>query len=365
MTRPPLIEQPAALDELCVRLGSADCLAVDTEFIRERTYYPRLCLVQVASRTELACVDTLAVGDLEPLLGVLQTATITKVLHAARQDLEILVMAGASVPAPVFDTQIAADLCGFGNQTGLASLASELLGIEVDKSNARADWSKRPLADELLHYAANDVLYLIPIEEILAERLDRLGRLGWLQEDCERLVNPDLYLPNPDQAWQRVSGIGRLSGQRFHAARLLAAWRERRAMATDRPRGWVLRDELLIALAAADPDSTAALDAVQGLPRGLKRGCGDQLLDVLEQARHVDSPAPEQKTPLTVEQKRLVNELMKAVRSIAAELDVSASTLATRRDITQIVRGDTESLVLSGWRREVVGQRLLEICAGA
>ena len=365
MSLPPLIENPAALEELCGRLASADSIAVDTEFIRERTYYPRLCLVQVASRSELACVDTLAIARLDPLLKALQTATITKVLHAARQDLEILMLAGDAVPAPVFDTQIAADLCGLGNQAGLAALTSSILDVEVDKSNARADWSKRPLADKLLRYAADDVLHLIPIREILAERLDKLGRMAWLLEDCERLVSPDLYRPNPDEAWKRVGGIGRLEGNRFHAARLLAAWREQRAMTMDRPRGWVLRDEVLTGLAAAGPETKAALDRIPGLPRPLKRDCDGQLLDIMEQARRVDSPSPPRKQPLNGEQKQLAKTLMEAVRTMATELDISPATLATRRDITHIVRGNNDTLVLSGWRRQIVGQRLLEISNGA
>lgn len=355
-----LIATPDALNRFCDALGSAPYLTVDTEFIRERTYYPRLCLVQIASDSMFGCVDALALDDLAPLFELLQTATITKVLHAARQDLEIFLQHGGSVPAPVFDTQIAADLCGLGNQAGLASVAEQLLGIELDKQHSRADWSKRPLRQALLRYAADDVRHLVPIFEQLRTRLEALGRTDWLVEDCTRLLDPALYQVDPDDSWERVGGIRRLNGSRFHAARLLASWRERRAMQMDRPRGWILRDDALMAVATALPADKAALERIRLLPPAVRRKAGDELLHVVEQARSIDTPAPGQPEPLTPEQKTAVAAGMKRVRSIADNLGLSPAMLATRREVTRLVRGATTSPVLEGWRKSVVGESLLD-----
>ncbi|MBT8144476.1 MAG: ribonuclease D, partial [Gammaproteobacteria bacterium] len=235
------IQDADALSAFCAAIQDVDCIAVDTEFVRERTYYPRLCLVQVASRDHLACIDTLAIDDLQPLLALMSDATITKVMHAARQDLEILLLAGEAVPGPVFDTQVAGDLCGLGNQLGLAAITAELIGVEVDKTHSRADWSRRPLNDTLLEYAANDVRHLIEIYDLLRQRLAELDRVDWQLEECERLAAVDLYRVEPDQAWKKVRGINRLPAPAYHVARELARWRESRAMDRDRPRNWVLR----------------------------------------------------------------------------------------------------------------------------
>lgn len=360
-----LIATPEALAAFCARIAEARYLAVDTEFVRERTYYPRLCLVQIASESILGCVDTLAIDDLSPLTALLQTPTITKVLHAGRQDLEIFTALAGAVPGPVYDTQIAADLCGHGNQVGLAAVAEELLDVRLDKQHARADWSKRPLRAALLRYAADDVRYLVPIYARLQERLQELNRVAWLAEDCARLADPSLYSVDPTQAWQRVSGIRNLDGPRFHAARLLADWRERRAMRLDRPRGWVLRDEALMALAQALPDNQRELERVDALPPALRRKAADELLAIFASARASDAPVPDKPEPLTPEQKQLVATAMQAVRDVAKTLNISSATLATRREVTRIVRGANESPALEGWRRQVIGERLLEISARA
>lgn len=369
------MDRPAALptelltsrDELvalCERLQNAAFVAVDTEFVRERTYYPRLCLVQIASDAALGLVDVLAIDDLSPLTELLQGETITKVLHAARQDLEIFFQLSGSVPAPVFDTQIAADLCGLGNQVGLASIADELLDVEIDKQHARADWSKRPLRGALLRYAADDVRHLVPIYDRLRMRLDELGRTAWLEEDCRRLLETDLYRVDADDAWRRVAGVRHLTGHRFHAARLIAAWRERRAMQLDRPRGWVLRDDAVIALAQAMPRDESALARLEHVPPAVRRKVGAQLVALIAEAATIDAPSPAAPQPLTAQQKKLVATGMDAVRGKARELNISSALLATRRDVTHLVRGGRNSVVLEGWRRPVIGERLLKISAG-
>lgn len=360
MNTPTLIDKPEDLQELCRQLAGADFLAVDTEFIRERTYYPQLCLVQVATSEIAACVDAVAL-DMAPLNQLILDSTITKVLHSARQDFEIFAMLTGQVPAPLFDTQVAADLCGMGDQGGFAAVADRLLGVSIDKSHARTDWSRRPLRDEQLQYALDDVLYLVPIYEKLAAKLAKLGRMAWLQEECDRLLDPALYSVSPQQAWQRLGGLGGLDRQRFHTARLLARWREKRAISMDRPRGWVLRDDVLLRIASAQPESAEELGNVKGLPRPLLRKESGRLLELVDQARDCDDPVPDLPERLTAEQRKRAGLMMETVRQVAAEIDVSAATLATRRDIKALVRGDSDSLPLRGWRREVIGERLLAL----
>ncbi|MDH3646313.1 MAG: ribonuclease D [Gammaproteobacteria bacterium] len=358
MTTTPLIDTREGLSKLVRKLRGQEFVAVDTEFVREHTYYPRLCLVQLATHTTAACVDAIALDDLSSLTSVLLDATITKVLHAARQDLEIFVQLTGRAPGPLFDTQIAADLCGLGDQGSLAAIASQLLSVELDKSHTRTDWSRRPLSEQQLQYALDDARYLIPIYEELSEQLREQGRTSWLEEDCERLINPALYTVEPAMAWKRLGGLGALSGPQYHAARLLAQWREDRAIDLDRPRGWILRDDVLLRIATALPDSENALEKIKGLPRPLFRKAS-KLLDIVSAAQRCEDPVPDLPAPLSPQQRKRVIALMDRVRRVAADIGVSAATLASRRDVTAVVRRDPNAAPLRGWRREIIGEQLL------
>ena len=364
MSLPSLIDQPDDLKKLCRQLRGQDFIVVDTEFIRERTYYPKLCLIQVAGPSTIACVDFLALDDLSPLTSLLLDPTITKVLHAARQDFEIFVQLTGEVPAPLFDTQVAANLCGLGDQEGLAAVAARLLSVSVDKSHTRTDWSRRPLSQRQLQYAIDDVRYLVPIYMELRERLYEQDRTAWLEEDCERLLDPSLYVVEPATAWQRLGGLAGLPQASFHAARLLANWREERAIRLDRPRGWVLRDDVLMRIAAALPESTKALANITGMPRPLLNKESRTLLDLIAAAGACDDPAPDLPGPLNGDQRKLVGRMMDRVRQIAEEIGVSSATLATRRDVTALVRGDAAAAPLHGWRRAAIGEQLLALSDG-
>lgn len=359
MTTPQVIDKPDDLDKLAGQLRGQEFIAVDTEFLRESTYYSRLCLIQVATPSTIACVDAIALDDLSPLTAVLLDTTITKVLHSARQDYEILLNLTGQAPAPVFDTQIAADLCGFGDQGGFAAIAAELLSVEIDKTHTRTDWSRRPLSAEQLRYALDDVRYLIPIYEALLRLLDKNGRSAWQAEECKKLIDPALYRVEPVHAWQRLGGMAALTDGQFHTARLLADWRETRAMALDRPRGWVIRDDVLMRIATNMPDSATALGDIEGLPRPLVRKESGTLLEIVAAGRSCDEPVPSIPGPLTNRQRKLVSRMMSAVRETAAELGISASTLATRRDVTAMVRNSPTAAPMHGWRRDIVGERLL------
>jgi len=357
-----LLDEPGRLADALAALGDADTLALDTEFVREKTYYPRLCLVQVAVADRILLVDTLAHEDLAPLTEQLGRQDTTKVLHAARQDVEVLLPVTGRPPAPLLDTQVAAALLGFAPQVGYADLVRQVLGIELAKGHARTNWAARPLRDEQLAYAADDVRYLGPLAEVLRDRLQAAGRLPWLEEDCAGLADPALYCVEPALAWKRLKGLERMQPAERAALRALAEWRERRAMRRDLPRGWVLPDDVLREVARRRPASREALARDARLSPAAAERLGDEILEVLATARvtvedeAAAANAQERLTPPQLEQSR---RLQAVLRSRAGEAGLSAEVLATRRDLTALVRGARDVPPLSGWRREIIGEALL------
>jgi ribonuclease D len=357
-----LVTTQGQLDTAVFRLQSAARLAIDTEFMREKTYYPQLCLVQVATDSDCLLIDPLAGLDLDALHAVLADRSKLKILHAARQDLEVLQLGGHPVPAPVFDTQVAAAMLGFAPQCGYAELVARQLGHSIDKAQTRTDWSRRPLTPAQLAYAADDVHHLLQLQVELAAALEAKGRATWLAEDAAALEDPALYQTEPADAWRRLKGLGRLKPREQAAARAIAEWRERRAIESDKPRGWILSDEALYALATLAPRTTADLEAIRALPPGVARKRGDELLALIQAAiSSPDAPAleraPERPTP---QENARVAKLQQIVRNEAAALEVSPEVLATRRDVEALVFKDRpESAVLRGWRRAVIGEKLL------
>lgn len=261
-----IVDQPALL-ELCTHLQDAAWLALDTEFIREQTYYPQLCLVQIASATQIACIDPLAVPSLHPLRTLLQQPTTTKVFHAARQDLEVLHQQGITVTAPIFDTQVAAEVLGQDQQISYARLVEAMLGVHLDKNHTRVNWQQRPLAAAWLAYAADDVRYLRDIYRQQQQRLLATDKLELLQQRCAVLAQPENYQPQPARAWRRVRDYQHLRGTQVTVLQALAAWREEQAMREDRPRRWVLSDALLCELARAQPRTMGELGQLRGVPQ--------------------------------------------------------------------------------------------------
>jgi len=359
------IDTPAALDSLCARLKGQPWIAVDTEFMRERTYYPELCLVQVATDEVVACIDPLALPSLDPLLKELLDPATLKVLHAARQDLEIFYNLSGKVPAPVFDTQVVARFLGLPDQSGYGAVVQSILGITLDKSHARTDWARRPLPPAALDYAADDVRHLRVIYKKLEAELAARGRSSWAEPELKALTDEKLYRPDPEGAWQRVRGIQRLKPKAAALVKAFAAWRERTAIAENRPRQWVVKDEALMDIAKQMPADLAALAAIRGVGESLTKRHGAELMKMLGDGNAAAAPERERSAPaLTTRQDALVDALSAIVRLKAAEGQVSAASLANRSELERLVRGERELEVLKDWRLKLAGQALLDFLAG-
>ena len=355
------IDRQEELPALANRLESQASIGVDTEFLRERTFFPKLCLLQLAAAGDIWCVDTLRGGGLEPLVPALTAPQTQKVIHAARQDLEAFYLTTKRVISPVFDTQIAAGCIGLKPQVGYAELVKTLLNVTIPKGQTRTDWSKRPLTREQLEYAADDVLYLGDIAQHLTARLRELGREHWVSEDCAALEDPALYEPAPAQAWERLKGLGQLDPKPRARAKTLAMWRERLARERDLPRSWIISDAALFAVAQANPATRAALGSLHAMPENFNDGFAASLLQALhdEADRAVTDLNPGQDARPTPEQKALAERLAKMVDARAAELGVSAELLAPRGELKSLAFGRRDSHALGGWRRQEIGERLL------
>jgi ribonuclease D len=353
------IREPAALAERVAAWPPGAAVAIDTEFVRERTYYPRLCLVQAAISGDILLVDALAIADGGALTRDIAGRGRLKLLHAARQDIEALLPLTGAPLAPVFDTQQAAALLGFPAQVGYSELVRQLLGVTLAKGHARTDWARRPLSREQLAYAADDVRYLPALADALEERLAAAGRRAWLDEEAAALDDVTLYRVDPEQAWRRLKGLERLDAAAVRAAQGLAAWRERRAMARDLPRGWVLPDAAIYELALARPRTREALARIAAVPPGTAARAADELLAVIAESEPGDVGAADARGRPAPEELRLQKTLQQRLGEIAAELGIQPEILATRRELAALARGARDLPVLSGWRRAVVGEALL------
>lgn len=364
---PEFINTADRLETFCARLQGAEWLALDTEFLRERTYFAELCLIQIATHDAVACIDPLAIDDLSSLTALLYDPGCLKVFHAARQDLELFYDRNGKLPAPIFDTQIAATLAGLGEQIGYAALVEKLLGVQLAKGHSRTDWSRRPLSDEQVRYAADDVIYLAPAFEKLRDQLAAKDRLGWLEEDFATLTDPATYANPPETMWQRVKGAGKLKGVQLKLLQDLTAWREVQARQRNRPRRWILRDELLLDLARQRPTDRAALSRMRGLEQGAIERDGDALLALIAQAVETAReswPQLQRAKPLDEAQGAVVDSLMALLRLCAADAGVSAGSLASRNDLEELVRGSDEIALRHGWRAELAGHTLSDWLAG-
>ena len=361
------IDTADALKLFSDQISGADWIALDTEFLREKTYYPKLCLIQIATTELVACIDPIALDDLSPLLDVIFDTRITKVMHAARQDLEILYNIRGSVPVPVFDTQIAALLLGYPDQIGYGNLVKETLGVSLEKKHTRADWSLRPLSQDQVQYAADDVVYLVDVYQQLLEKLDRLERLDWLRGDFERLTSTDLYLNDPDKAWLKVKGGKRLKGTSLSVLQVFSAWREKTARKKNIPKGWLMRDDVLIDLARLQPDSISSLGKIRGIGEGLVKRNGDYLLGLIEDAKK-KPPQPladrEFRKRLSPSQDALVDVMMAVVRISAENNSLNPAVLATRKHLEILLAGETDSPLMQGWRKELIGDQLQALLNG-
>ncbi|HEX5328182.1 MAG TPA: ribonuclease D [Acetobacteraceae bacterium] len=366
---PLLISTSEDLDALCRRLRTEAFVTVDTEFIRERTYWPELCVVQLAGAHEVAVVDAEAPDiDLAPLGALLADPAVIKVFHAARQDIEIFLLRFGQVPAPLFDTQVAAMVAGFGDQVAYNALVAALTGGHIDKAHRFSDWSARPLSPAQIAYAAADVTFLRTVYEKLRARLDREGRLAWVAQEMAVLADPATYRIDPDEIWRRLRP--RTSNRRvLGLTRALAGWREREAQRIDIPRQRLLKDESLLEIAATAPDSPDALARARGITRGFAEGrTGASLLEAIAAARRLpDAALPEvageadaaRPSPALV-------SLLKVLLAFKCEQHhVAPRLVASADDIDRLALGEIDGIAaLHGWRREVFGNDALELTEG-
>jgi ribonuclease D len=354
-----MIDSADALTAFVASAAGATAVALDTEFMREKTYRAELCLLQLAFDDEAVCIDPIAIPDLAPIAPLLNSASVVKIMHAARQDLEVLLPAVGLVQ-PVFDTQIAAALAGHPSQVGYAELARRLLGVELSKAHTRTDWARRPLSPEQQEYALDDVRHLPALRNSLLETLAAQGRLAWLEEELAALGNADALRVDPEDAWRKVKGLPSLDEGRQRLAQSLAAWRERRAVDRNRPRGWILDDVSLREIAVRLPRSLDALAALPEMQESTVRKSGEELLALVSEAGIADPPPPlprrERPDPA---QLALVKRLADVASEVAKDLNLSPEVLATRRELEKLAAGRRDVNLLRGWRGEVVGKKLL------
>lgn len=365
---PVLIETSEALAALCARLASAEFVTVDTEFMRERTYWPELCVVQIAGPDDVAVIDAQAPGlDLAPLYALFDNPAVTKVFHAARQDIEIFVLRTGRVPSPLFDTQIAAMVAGFGDQVGYDALVGALAGASIDKAFRFSDWSARPLSAQQIAYAAADVTHLRRVYAKLKARLEREGRLDWVAEEMAALAEPATYRTEPEDAWIRLKS--RSGNRRFLAVlRAVAAWREREAQRINIPRQRLVKDETLLEIAAQAPTDAAQLARARGFPRSVAEGkAGATLLAAIAEAKALpESALPDAPERNGTRPSPALVALLKVL--LAAKCDehhVAQKLVASSDDIDRLAGEDAPDIAaLHGWRRHVFGEDALALKAG-
>ncbi len=364
-----LISDRAGLDAFCRSIAGVPYVTVDTEFMRDRTYWPQLCLVQVASPAAAVAIDPLAPDmDLAPLYAVMNDSSILKVFHAARQDIEIFYNATGKVPVPIFDTQVAAMVCGFGESASYETLAAKLAGAHIDKTSRFTDWSHRPLTERQLKYAIADVAHLRMVYDKLSAQLDRTDRHGWLDEEMAVLTDPATYRLAPADAWKRLKV--RSSNRRMLAlVRELAAWRETAAQQRDLPRSRIIRDEALLEIAAHAPATIDELARTRGLGRGFAEGrFGGEVLAVVARVAKL----PESDYPMPVPRRDLPQgigplvELLRVLLKLRCEEHHVAAKLVADSEDLELIAGDDAAPVraLHGWRAEIFGKDAIDLKHG-
>lgn len=364
-----VITDTGALAAFCEALSSAEYITVDTEFMRESTFWPILCLVQVAGPDDEAIIDPLADGiDLKPLYDLIANEDVLKVMHAASQDIEIFHHFGGVTPQPLFDTQVAAMVAGFGDQVGYEGLIAKLAKVRLDKASRFTDWSHRPLSDSQLEYAMADVTHLRVAYEKLRARIEENGRIAWVEQEMIKLADPAKYEVVPEEAWRRMK-TKRAQPRYLAVLQAVAAWRDREAMNRDQPRNRILRDDVLSQLAARPPENPKALSRVRGIPKGFADGkMGRSLMEAIEAGRNLpEDRAPE--LPPIVELPPGAGPLMDLLKVLLKfkcdTHDVAQKLVATVADLEAIAADDEADVpALRGWRREVFGDDALRLKHG-
>ena len=358
---PILIEDNQSLTQFCDKLINEPLLAIDTEFFRETTYYPHLGLIQIAGPNDIICVDPLAFDAREQLRRLFFNADITKVFHSCSQDMEVLYLYFGELPAPIFDTQIAAAMLGHQDQIGYAKLVAEQYDVELDKSQTRTNWLKRPLSAKQIEYAGEDVLYLLPLYEKFNQALKDKDRDAWLQEDCKLLCgNEQRFQPDMENCWQRVKGYFKLEGVQLAVCRSISQWREQLAIDKDETRRRIMSDDLLLKLAATQAD----INQLKTIDRQIaKFNCDEQ--QALALAIKTGFQTPEAEWPVvnrdrpSNEEKAQLKQLQGLVQNKADALNIHQSVLSSKKDLEKLMQGARQGKLLNGWRFDCIGQQLL------
>jgi ribonuclease D len=364
-----IVTSTADLSALCKRLAHFPAITVDTEFMRETTFWPKLCVVQMAGPEEAALIDATAADlDLEPFFKLMKNEKVIKVFHAARQDIEIIYHLGGLIPHPVFDTQVAAMVCGFGESVSYDQLVQKLTGTRIDKSSRFTDWSRRPLSQRQIDYALADVTHLRDVYQALAARLAEQKRTDWVREEMEVLTSPDTYRMVPEEAWQRLKLRVRKPIE-LAVMREVAAWREREAQTRDVPRNRVIKDDAIYEIAAQQPTSPEALGQLRTIPRGFERSrAAEDILAAVRKAMEI----PRDQLPRLPKHRPAANgngaavDLLKVLLKMTSESHgVASKIIATVDDLEAIASDDDADVpALSGWRRELFGEKALKLKSG-
>ena len=361
-----LIETQKELDRFCIQSEQSPCLAVDTEFMRDRSYFPKLCLLQLATENELVIVDPFKIQSYDSLKKLFCSPGVVKILHSAQQDMEVFAHEMGITPAPIYDSQIAATFLGLKNQIGYADLVKQELQVRLDKSHTRTDWERRPLSEKQLDYAANDVRYLIDIYRRQTAELDSLGRLGWYQDELDRFL---LTLAGTDELklWRRVKGSQSLKGLQLNILKELAIWRESIAKIQNRPRQFILKDDVLIDLVKLKPKTKNDLQALRRFPSNFAASDTGSLLDTIQKAMEQDKsewPKVPEYVRLSKKQEAIADTLMSIIKICASENNLATELIATRKDIEAVIAKKEHAALLTGWRYEVAGEIVQKFLAG-
>ena len=360
--KPELIESNDALKQLCEEFINEPLLAVDTEFFRETTYYPHLGLVQLANPNRIACVDPLAFDAREGLATLLLNPGITKIFHSCIQDLEVLYQYLGKLPQKIVDTQIAAAMLGELDQIGYAALVDQRMGVQLEKSQTRTNWLKRPLTSRQMEYAGDDVLYLIPMYQKQQAELKDKDREHWLKEDCDRLSNDEnRFAPDMHHCWKRVKGTNKLRGIQLSVCYSVAQWREQTAMQKDLTRRKALPDEIVIQIATLRPDSSNALKKISRINKLLNADELNSLAEAVQKGLATSEtqwPSTERHKP-SIDEKALLKQCLDLLHEKAEQLGIAQGILCSRKDVEKMIAGNRSLRVLDGWRLDCIGKELL------
>lgn len=361
------IDNNQKLADFCARIEGADYCAIDTEFVREKTYYPVLALIQIATENHMGCIDPLAFDDFEPLKKLLQKPDLIKVFHSSSQDLEILFQSYDQIPTPVFDTQLAAAVLGYNHQISYADLVLNVTEVQLEKKYTRANWVHRPLTEGELDYAMDDVRYLIPVYRHLKSELEIKNRSSWIEKELLVMSAKSTYQLDTTKLWKKLKGAQKLKGIQLQIASLLCQWREGLAQKKNLPKRWVIKDELIIDIARIKPESTTELAGIRDANEKFVQQHAKTVLDIINKAQAIDSsewPKLDKVKVLTSSQQSIGDCLMGICREIAEDNNIALATLATRKEIDNLILNRKNSPLSQGWRFEMAGEKLLDFIHG-